>query len=83
MTKLNEMIEFEGQLWTAQELFEKAFALMQRADELLIGIEQRCEARIADLKSGRELTCEEQIMLDAQLTHEAKARAASRVLDLI
>lgn len=60
--------------WTPQQLFDEAFRLLNRADELLIGIGERCEARVAALKAAdySTLSAEDQHMLDAQLAHEAK-----------
>jgi hypothetical protein len=47
MASLDDLMEFEGRIWTRRELFEEAFRLLDRVDYLLENSRKRCEAREA------------------------------------
>ena len=44
---MDDLIEFEGRIWTRRELFAEAFRLLDRADALLLESRARCEAKLA------------------------------------
>ncbi len=74
MENLDDLIEYDGELWTPQQLCDYAICLLKRADKILIGITERCDIRIAKLKAAdySSLSPEDKLLLDAQLAHEAK-----------
>lgn len=57
-----------------QALYQEAMSLLLRAETLLTGIGERCQAKIERLKASKfeELTPQEQKLLQAQLEFEGK-----------
>ena len=55
-----------------QALYDEAFRLLNRAEELLNQIQYNCETKIARLKASKysDLNSTDQELLDAQLAHE-------------
>jgi hypothetical protein len=44
---MDDLLEFQGEIWTRRDLFAEAFRLLDRVNVLLEGITERCEAREA------------------------------------